>query len=145
MDVKLKDIEKNDNKEFRLQQNLSVEESDFNQFLRVRNQMVIVAQNFGREQKISPLQIPALSKDIDQQPKLPHGVVDILDCPKGKLCATMLHYNVDKPEISFAQVQFFARKEEEERLQQIVYVNYKLDDFIYLLDVMKFVFDKKNC
>ena len=104
--------------------------------------MVIAAKNFGGEQKFSPLQIPALSKDIDQQLKLPHGVVSIVDCPKGKLCATMLHYNMDKPEISIAQVKFFARKEEEEKLQEIIYVNYKLDDFIYLLDVMESVYDK---
>ena len=45
-------------------------------------------------------------------------------------------------EISFAQVQLFARKEEDEKFQQNVYVNYKLEVIIYLLDVMNSAYDK---
>ena len=54
----------------------------------------------------------------------------------------MLRYNVDKPESSNARVRLFARKKEDEKFQQVVYVNYKLDEFIYLLDVMNSVYDK---
>ena len=54
---------------------------------------------------------------------------------------TLLRYKVDNPETSYAQVRLFGRKEEE-KFQQIVYVNYKLDEFVYLLDVMKSVYDK---
>ena len=32
--------------------------------------------------------------------------------------------------------------EEEEKFQQVVYMNYKFEEFIYLLDVMNSVFDK---
>ena len=31
---------------------------------------------------------------------------------------------------------------EEEKFQQIVYVNYKLDEFVYLFDVANSVYDK---
>ena len=48
----------------------------------------------------------------------------------------------DNPETSYAQVRLFGRKKDEEKLQQNVYVNYKLDKFVYLLDVMKSVYDK---
>ena len=55
---------------------------------------------------------------------------------------TLLRYNVDNPESSYAQVRFFARKKEDEKFQQVVYVNYKFEEFIYLLDVMNSVYDK---
>ena len=54
----------------------------------------------------------------------------------------MLRYKVDKPETSYAQVRLFGRKKEEEKFQRIVYVNYKLDEFVYLLDVMNSVYYK---
>ena len=55
---------------------------------------------------------------------------------------TLLRYNVDKPESSHAQVRLFARKREDEKFQQVVYVNYKLEEFVYLLGVMNSVYDK---
>ena len=36
----------------------------------------------------------------------------------------------------------FGRKRDEEKFNQNVYVNYKLDEFVFLLDLMKSVFDK---
>ena len=47
-DVKLKVFEKDDNQEFRLVQNLTLGEAVFNQFMRLRNQLVIAAENYAR-------------------------------------------------------------------------------------------------
>ena len=55
---------------------------------------------------------------------------------------TMLRYNVEKPETSYVQVRLFGRRMGEEKFNQLVYVNYKLDYLIYLLDVMNSVYDK---
>ena len=49
LDVKLNVFKKDDNKDFRLVQNLTLGEADFNQFMRLRIQLVIAAENFGRE------------------------------------------------------------------------------------------------
>ena len=49
---------------------------------------------------------------------------------------------MDKPEGSYAQVRLFGRKQEDEKIQQIVYVKYKIEEFIYLVDVMNSVYDK---
>ena len=49
---------------------------------------------------------------------------------------------MDKPDNSYAQVRPFARKMEDEKFQQFVYVNYKPDEFIYLVDVINSVYDK---
>ena len=80
-----------------------------------------------------------MSKDIDEQLKLAHKVVDRAN---RKICVTLLRYNVEKPESSYAQVRSFAWKKEDEKFQQVVYVYYKVEEFIYLLDVMNSLYDK---
>ena len=54
----------------------------------------------------------------------------------------MLRCIVEKPETSYVQARLFGRRKEETKFNQIVFVNYKLDDIIYLLDVMNSVYDK---
>ena len=77
-----------------------------------------------------------------EQLKLTHKVVEVFDRPHRKICVTMLRYNVEKPETSYVQVRLFRRRKDKEKFNQIVYVNYKLDEFIYLLHVMNSVYDK---
>ena len=117
LDVELKVFKKDDNKEFRLAQNLTMGEADFNQFMRLRNQLVNVAENFAREDSLTPVLIPTMSKDMDEQLKLAHKVVDVVDWTNRKICVTLLRYNVDNPESSYAQVRLFARKKEDEKFQ----------------------------
>ena len=79
---------------------------------------------------------------MEEQLKLVHKVIDVVDRSNRKICVTLLRYKPDNPDTSYAQVRLFGRKKEEEKLQQIVYVNYKLHEFVYLLDVMNSVYDK---
>ena len=115
LDVKLKVFRKGDKKEFRLVQSLTMGEADFNQFLRLRSQLVNAGGNFAIDENLTPVLIPTKSKDMDEQLKLAHKIVDILDRANRKFCVTLLQHNVDKPESTYAQVQLFARKEEEEQ------------------------------
>ena len=48
LDVKLKLFEKDDNIEFRLVQNFLIGEAVFNQFMRLKNQLDIAAENYAR-------------------------------------------------------------------------------------------------
>ena len=98
-------------------------EANFNQFRRLRNQLVNVAENFAREENSTPVLIPTMSKDMDEKLKLAHKVVDVVDRANRKICVTLLRNIVDKPESSYAQVRLFARKNEDEKFQQVVYVN----------------------
>ena len=137
LDNKLKVFKREDkNAEFQLRQNFSMGEVDFNQFIRQRNQLVVTADIFLREKNLSPVLQSTLSKDMEEQLKLVHKVIDVVDRPNRRICLTLLRYKVDNPETSYAQVCLFGRKNEEEKFQQIVYVNYKLDEYIYLLDIM---------
>ena len=134
LEIKLKVFMREDkNAEFRLRQNLSMGEADFNQFIRQRSQLVVAADNFLREQNLSPVLQTTLSKDMEEQLKLVHEVIDVVDRSNRKICVTLLRYKVDNPQTSYAQVRLFGRKKEEEKFQQIVYVNYKLDEFVIFL------------
>ena len=79
---------------------------------------------------------------MEEQLKLVHKAIDVVDRPKRRICVTLLRYKADNPDTSYAQVRLFGRKTEEEEFQQIVYVNYRLDEFKYPLDVMNSVYDK---
>ena len=82
-----------------------------------------------------------MSKYMDEQLKLAQKVLDVVDRPYRKIYSILLWYNVDKPRISYAQVRRIARKEDD-KFQQVVYVNYRLEEFIYILDLMIFVSDE---
>ena len=125
LDAKLKVFKKDDNKQFRLLQIPTRREADFNQFMRLRNQLVTAAENSAREENLTPVLIPTMSKDMDEQLKMAHKVVDIVDRANRRICVTLLQYNVDKLESSYAQVRIFARKKEEENFQPVVYVSCK--------------------
>ena len=142
LDVKLKVFKKDDNKEFQLVQNLTMWEADFNLFMRLRNQLVNAAENFAREEILTPVLIPTMSREMDEQLKLAHKLVDVVDRTNRKICVTLLRYNVDKPESFYAHVRLIAWKKEDENFQQVVCLNYKLEEFIFLLDAMSSVNDK---
>ena len=104
LDVKLKVFKKDDNKKFRLVQNLTMGEADFNQFMRFRNQLVSAAEKILREENLTPVLIPTMSRDVDEQLKLAHKVVDVVDRTNRKICVTLLQYTVDNPESFYAHV-----------------------------------------
>ena len=120
---------------------LTMGESYFNQFMQLRNQLVKAAKNLARDEKLTPVLIPTTSKNMDEQLKLTDKVVDVADRANKKIVLTRLLYNVDKLESSYAQAQQFATKKNDQKFQQNIYVKYKLEEFIYLLDVMSFVND----
>ena len=142
LDVKVKVFKRDENKQFRLSQNLTMGEADSNQFIRLRNQLVVAVRDFSKKENLPPVQVKLLAKNMEEQLKLTHKFVEVVDRPHRKICVTMLRYNVEKPETSYVQVRLFGRRKDEEIFNQIVYVNYKLDEFIYLLDVMNSVYDK---
>ena len=142
LDLKLKVFEKDENKEFRLAQNLTMGETDFIQIIRLRNHLVVAVRDFSKEENLPTAQVKLLAKNMDEQLKLRHKVVELVDRPHRRISVTMLSYNVQKPEISYVQVRLIGRRKEEGKFIQIAYVNYKLAEFLYLLDVMNSVYDK---
>ena len=67
LDVKLKVFNKDENKDFRLAQSLTMGETDFNQFVRLRNQLVVAVRDISSEESLPPVQM--------ELPKKSHGRV----------------------------------------------------------------------
>ena len=75
-------------------------EAAFSQVSRLKNQLVNAAENFGRQESLTPVLKTTLSEEMDEQLKLAHKVVVAVDRANRKTCVTLLRYNVDKPENS---------------------------------------------
>ena len=101
LDVKLKVFKKDENKQFRLAKNLTKAEADFNQFIRLRSQLIVAVRDFSKEENLPLVQVKLLAKDMEEQLKLTHKVVEVADRPHRKSCVTMLRYIVEKPETSY--------------------------------------------
>ena len=123
LDLKLKLFKKDESKQFRLAQNLTMWEAGFNQFVRLRSMLVVAFRDFSKEENLPPLQVKLIAKDMEEQPKLTHKIVEVFKRPHTKICVTMLRYNVEKPETSYVEVRLFGRRKEEEKFNRMVYVN----------------------
>ena len=88
LDVKLKVFKKDDNKDFRLFDSLTMGKADFNQFLKLRYQLVVTAENFVREENLPPVLVPTMSKGMNEQLNIAHKVVDVVDRAKKDLYAS---------------------------------------------------------
>ena len=73
-----------------MRQNVLMGEADFDQLIRQRNQLAVAADNFLREQILSAVLQFTLSKDMEEQLKLVHKVINVVDCPKRRICVTLL-------------------------------------------------------
>ena len=113
MVVKLKMFKRDNNRDFHLVQNLTTGEAVFSQFMLLRNQLAITTENFVREDNLSQVLIPRMSNDMDEQLKLDHNVIDVVDEARRKLFVTPLRYNGEKPESSYAQIRLFPKKKED--------------------------------
>ena len=56
-----------ENKEFRLTQNLATGEADIIQFIRLRYQLVVAVRHFSRKEKLPRMQVNLLAKDMNEQ------------------------------------------------------------------------------
>ena len=86
LDIKLKVFKRDENRDFWLVQNLTIREAVFDRFIRLRNQLAIAAEDFGREDNLSSVLIPTMSTDMDEQLKLAHKVIDLMGQAKTKIC-----------------------------------------------------------
>ena len=54
---------------------------------------------------------------MNEQFKLAHWVINVVDQANRKICVTLPWYNVEKPENSYVQVRIFAKKKDKEKFQ----------------------------
>ena len=85
LEVEFKVFKRNNNRAFRLVQTLTNGEADFNQFMRLRNHLVIAEEKIAREENLSPVLVPTMSKDMDERFKLVHKVFHVVDRANRKI------------------------------------------------------------
>ena len=126
---KLQVVKKNDNKDFRLVQNITMGEADFNQLMRLRNELVTAAENLVERKTCNQFLIPTVSKDMDEQLKLAHKVVDVVDRANRELS--------DSAAVQCGQAREFLSSSPISCLSEKVITNQpicpKKSNFIYLL------------
>ena len=120
LEVQFKVFKKDIANKVKRYQRASLGQYDFKQFSWLRNQLIVAADNFTKEENLPYINVVGLSRDSDEQLKHVHKVIEVAEGAKRKVCVTLLRYKEDKPETSYAQVRIFTRKTEEENFQQLV-------------------------
>ena len=64
LEVKLKVFKRDENEKLRSAQNLTIGEAYFNQFIRLRNQLVVPVRDFSKEENKPPVQVKLLVKIV---------------------------------------------------------------------------------
>ena len=142
LDIQLKVFRKDDKGDFRRHQQIKLGVFDFKQLLCLRNEIVLAVREFSTDETLKEVVTSPLSKDLDEQLKHVQKAITILDRPKRKIIATMKKYCMDKPESTYVQLRLFTRNSEHDKFQQLVFVNYKYDEFLCLLDVINSISDQ---
>ena len=70
---------------------------------------------------------------MDQEPANFHAVYEVATYKKRRVCVTIKKYSVNKP--PYIQIRLFTGKENEV-LKQVAYVNYTLNEFKELAQVL---------
>ena len=90
LDVKLKVFKKDDKKDFRLVQNHTMGDAYFNQFMRLKNQLINAVQNFPGKEKLSQSWYLYVQK-LGWTLKLAHKLFDVVEPANKGICVTLLH------------------------------------------------------
>ena len=142
LDIQLKVFRKDDKGDFRRHQQINLGVFDFKQLLCLRNPIAQVVREFSTDETLKKVVTSPLSKNLDEQLKHVQKAIKIVDRPKRKTFATMKKYCMDKPESTYVQLRLFTRNSEHDKFQQLVFVNYKYDEFLFLLDVFTSISDQ---
>ena len=70
------------------------------------------SRKLWRVQNLFPVQITTIFRSMDEQLKLAHKVIDVVDRANKIIFRTMLWYNMDRPQGSYAQFCFFSEKKQ---------------------------------
>ena len=89
LETQLKLFRKIDLGDFRKHEKLNLGKSDFNQLQRLRNQIIVAAADFEKDENLQPIVTSLLTKDIDEQLKHIQNAITIVDTTKRKISATM--------------------------------------------------------
>ena len=141
-DIQLKVFRQDDKGDYRRHQQINLGVFDFKQLLCLRNPIALAVREFPKDETLKEVVNSTLSEDMDEQIKHSQKAITIVDRPKRKIFATMKKYCMDKPKSTFVQLRLLRRNSEHDKFQQLVFVNYNYDEYLYLLDVITSISDQ---
>ena len=116
---------------------------DSKQLLCLWNPIAQAVREFSTDETLKEVVTSPPSKDLDEQLKHVQKAITIVDRPKRKIFPTMKKYCMDKPESTYVQLRLFTRNSEHDKFQQPIFVNYKYDEFLYLLEDITSISDQE--
>ena len=97
-----------------MHQCLGISENDFNDFMRMKNELLVATTEFATVQghQLRTVTIGAFAREMETQLKMAHKVYNVVDLSHRRICVTMLQYKVKISEPSYGQVQVFTPKKD---------------------------------
>ena len=142
LNIQLKVFRKDDKGDFPRHQQITLGVFDFKQLLCLRNPIVQAVKEFFTDETLKEVVTSPPFKDLDEQLKNVQKAITTVDRPKRKIIASMKKYSMDKPERTYMRLRLFTRKSQHDKFQQLVFVNDKYDESLYLLDVITSISDQ---
>ena len=133
-------LKKNESGQFEKTQQVYLGEKEGERISAIRNTVIHDAENLG----LVPVLEPYSDKDSTMEQELAncHAVYDVATYKKRRVCVTIKKYSVNKP--PYIQIRLFTAKENEV-LKQVAYVNYTLNEFKELAQVLGDFMFVENC
>ena len=143
LDNKLKVFKREDkNAEFRLRQNLPMGKADCNQFIRQRNQLVVAADNFLREQNLSPVLQSTLSKTWRRNWSLFTRWLTLWSAQTERFVWHCWDTRWTTQKLPMPKSVYSDGKKRKKNFSKLCMSTINFGEFLYLLDVMNSVYDK---
>ena len=133
-------LKKNESGQFEKTQQVYLGEKEGERISAIRNTVIHDAENLG----LVPVLEPYSDKDSTMEQELAncHAVYDVATYKKRRVCVTIKKYSVNKP--PYIQIRLFTTKENEV-LKQVAYVNYTLNEFKEVAQVLGDFMFVENC
>ena len=133
-------LKKNESGQIEKTQQVYLGEKEGERISAIRNTVIHDAENLG----LVPVLEPNSDKDSNMEQELAncHAVYDVATYKKRRVCVTIKKYTVNKP--PYIQIRLFTAKENEV-LKQVAYVNYTLNEFKELAQVLGDFMFVENC
>ena len=133
-------LKKNESGQIEKTQQVYLGEKEGERMSAIRNTVIHDAENLG----LVPVLEPYSDKDSTMEQELAncHAVYDVATYKKRRVSVTIKKYSVNKP--PYIQIRLFTAKENEV-LKQVAYVNYTLNEFKELAQVLGDLMFVENC
>ena len=93
-------------RDFQLRENQITGETDLNRLRMLQKKLEVAGKNFSGEQNVTLCGF-FLSIEMDEHIELARNFVEVIGCPAGKICLTLLHYHMTNQQVQLLKSNSF--------------------------------------